>query len=248
MPYKDEQLTLVEFLCNPLLTKIIKGSLFGGPYVRSIDLLFVSAHIYSIGATLGRALRDKLDTLTKLLFAPSTEEHKVGRVMQLCKKDAKNNLEEYKNKFGREPATFDDFTFYSGIEKRIRTEGIDLSPKDAFEAYSHGDRKIKKFFDEKVASEGVGEHAAIMLLQGINFCSSFPELTEKMYQKAYEDERDFWAGKWYGVTVPKEFKVASLEEGERTVLQMTAAYASEYYPELLDPLDLRGYVEEGGAK
>tara|TARA_B100000315_G_scaffold53234_1_gene47567 strand:+ start:410 stop:1135 length:726 start_codon:yes stop_codon:yes gene_type:complete len=241
MPHKDERLTLVGFLCNPFLTKIIKESLLGGPYVRSIDLLSVSAHIYSIGAVLGRALRDKLDTLTKLLFVPSTEDHKVDRVMQLCKKDAKNNL-------GREPATFDDFAFYSGIEKRLRTEGIDLSPQDAFEAYSHGDRKIKKLFDEKVASEGVGEHTAIMLLQGINFGSSSPELTEKMYRKAYEDERDFWAGKWYGVTIPEEFKVASLEAGEGAVLQIAVAYTLEYYPELLDSLDLRDYINTEGSR
>jgi hypothetical protein len=31
-------------------------------------------------------------------------------------------------------------------------------------------------------------------------------------------------------------------EQEEAVLQMTAAYASEYYPELLDPLDLRGHL------
>jgi len=91
--------------------KIIKESLFGGPYARSIDLLLVSAYIYPIGAVLGRALRDKLDALTKFLFVPSTEGAKLDRVIQLCKKDVKNNLEEYKNKFGREPTTFDDFAF-----------------------------------------------------------------------------------------------------------------------------------------
>ncbi len=56
---------------------------------------------------------------------------------------------------------------------------------------------------------------------GIGFGSSFPELTRKMYKN------------------PE----VNFEERERLILRMVAAYTSEYYPELLDPLDLRRYLE-----
>jgi len=240
---KGEQPSLSVLLCQPFLDKITRKGLFGKPYVRAIDLVDTEDRLYSIGAALGRALRDKLDTLTKLLFVPGTEEHKVDRVMQLCQKDAKKNLEEFINEFGREPETFGDFTSYRRVQNRLRNEGIRLSAEDAIKAYVQGDRKIKKLFDEKVDLEGIERIMYLPLLQGIHFGSSFPELTEKMYQEACEEDDKFWAGKWPGVTIPEELKPQSLEETQRAVLQMVAAYTSEYYPELLDPLDLRGYLD-----
>lgn len=105
-------------------------------------------------------------------------------------------------------------------------------------------------FDEKVDSEGVGEHTAIILLQDVNFGSSFPELTEKIYRKAFRNdmaEMDTWTRTFaHGLNIPKGLAPMSLEEGGEEVLQMVAAYTSKYYPELFGALDLRGYVEEGG--
>ena len=241
MPYKDEKLGLSVLLCQPFLNKISRKTLFGKPYARAIDFIDVEERLYSIGAALGYALRNKLDVLVKLLCVPSAKNYKATRIMSLCKKDAKKNLNSYINEFGQEPNTFSDFVSYRNAEVLLRNESVRLSAKEAIEAYCQGDRKIKKIFDKKIDLED-GQSIMIMLLQGIHFGSSFPELTEKMYRKTHENDRDFWTGKWHGVTMPEEFKVMSLEETERAVLQMVALYASKYYPELLDPLNLRGYL------
>lgn len=249
MPYQSERPTLLGFVCSPFITSITKKPFFGGPYVLGVDLLKLEAHIYQVGAVLGRALQHRLDILVKLLFVPGTEEHNVNRVVALCKKDVKKNLEEFQSQFGREPVTFDDFIFYRGIESLLRTGGIALSPRDAYEAYLHGDKKTKKLFDQKVDSKGVGQRIMTVLLQGIFFGSSFPELTKTMYQEAWQDDRDFWSDTWaHGLVIAEELRAASLEEAEQAVLQIAAVYASEYYPEFIDALGLRAFLQQNNSR
>lgn len=75
-----------------------------------------------------------------------------------------------------------------------------------------------------------------MLASGIFFGSLFPELTQAMYQQAWEDDRnriDTWA---HGLVIPEEIKVVSLEEAKKTSFQIVEDYASKYYPELVDAL------------
>lgn len=243
MSYEDEPSSLAVLLCQPFLNKITRKPLFGKPYARSIDLVDVEERLYLIGAALGHLMRSKLDTLAKLLFVPGANQDEADRIMSLCKKDARKNLEEFRNKHGRDPDTFGDFTSYRSVENRLRNEGISLSARDAIEAYAQGDRKIQKIFDEKVDLEGIERIIFPPLLQGIYFGSSFPELAERMYRKAYEEDRDFWARKWYGVTVPEELKTWNFEETQKAVLQVVAIYASKHYPEVIGPLGLRGFLQ-----
>lgn len=82
-------------------------------------------------------------------------------------------------------------------------------------------------------------------LEGIGFGSSFPQLTEKMYRNLHESiDMDVWS-KWraHGLAIPEKPTQMTLEEQEALILQMVAAYTSEYYPELLDLLDLRGHLD-----
>lgn len=243
MPYKDGQPTLLGFMCSPFMDSITRQPLFGGPYARGIDYQGVKSQIYQIGAVLGRALQNKLDFLEKLSFVPGVaDSQRVNDVVQMCKKDAEKNLERYKNEFGHEPGTFDDFGFYWGIGNLVRNAGISLSPRESVRAYLNGDKKLKKLFDMKVDTKGMDQEIMIMLLEGIYFGSTFPELTERMYQNAYEDDGDFRGIVWQDLTVPDGTKVESLEEAESVVLLIVADYASkyypEYYPELTDTLDL----------
>jgi hypothetical protein len=244
---KGEQPSLSVLLCQPFLNKITRKALFGKSYARAIELIDVEERLYSIGAALGHAMRNKLDTLAKLLFVSGKESHRIDEVMRLCKKDARKNLEEFRNKHGRDPDTFGDFISYRSVENLLRNKWVKLSAKEATEAYTEGNRRIKKIFDLQVELEGNEQRMIIMLLQGIQFGSSFPELTERMYQKACEDNKNFWAGKWHGLTIPEELKIWSLEETQRAVLRMVAVYTSEYYPELLDPLGLRVYLNVEGS-
>ena len=249
MAYKDQQPTLLGFVCSPFVDKITRKPLFGSPYARAVDILGVEAQLYSIGAALGHALRNKLDTLVKLLFVPGTEKQKVNEVLRLCKNDVEKNLKEFRDEFGQEPDTFDDFAFYWWIGNLVKTAGIRLSPREAFKAYLSGDRKVKRLFDRKVDTEGMGQQIMTMLLEGIYFGSTFPKLTEKMYQNAYDDDKDFLIGpEFHGLTISEKLRVKSLEETERAVLQIMAVYASKYYPELIDPLGLMGFLQPSKSR
>lgn len=238
----SEQLSLSVFLCRPFLNKITKESMFGRPYARAIDLLDIEEQLYSIGAALGHAMWNKLDILKKLLSVPNAPKYEADRIMNLCKKDAKKNLEEFRNKYGQDPDTFGDFISYRSVENLLRNKGVRLSAKEAIEAYTEGSKKIKKIFDLEVELEGNEQRIIIMLLQGIQFGSSFPELTERMYQRLRKEDDAFWANRFYGIKVPATLKPRSLNETQQSILRIVAAYTSEYYPELLDPLDLRDYI------
>jgi hypothetical protein len=77
---------------------------------------------------------------------------------------------------------------------------------------------------------------------GLGFGSSFPELTVKMYKNTYENNIDMneWAeARSFGLNLPEKPDFIPLEERENEILQTVASYTNEYYPELLDQLDLR---------
>jgi len=71
-----------------------------------------------------------------------------------------------------------------------------------------------------------------------------------MYRNAHESiKMDVWyEARAHGLAIPEKPTKISLEEQEGVVLQMVAAYTSEYYPELLDPLDLRCYIDTEGNR
>lgn len=254
MTHQDEKPTLVGHICEPFFNHVIKKSLLGGPYVSAVDLLKVETLVYLIGAVLGRALRDRLNILSRLFFIPGTEENHIKKITALCKKDARKNLKEFQSQCGREPRTFDDFIFYRGIEGLLSAESIQMSPRDAYEAYLRADKKLRKVLDQKVDAKGEAEERVarrfmqLPLLQGVFFGSSFPELTQTMYQKAWEHDRGFWTRIWpHGLVMPEEFKAATLEEAETIVLLIVADYASKYYPELIDGLGLMSVIHEAGS-
>jgi len=217
----------------------------------AIDLLKIETLVYLIGAVLGRALRHRLNILTKLCFVPGAEENHIKRITALCEKDARKNLKEFESQRGCEPGTFDDFIFYRGMEGLLSDANIQMSPRDAYEAYLRGDKKMKRVLNQKVDAKGEAEEALakrfmqLPLLQGVFFGSSFPELTQTMYQKAWEDDRSFWTRLWpHGLVMPKELKEARLEEAETIVLLIVADYASKYYPEVIDGLGLMSVIQK----
>jgi hypothetical protein len=234
---RNEELTLLEFICSPFIARIVKKPFFGRAYVLRIDLFKVTSTVYQTGAVLGCVLQHKLNILTKLFFVRGTREYnEVDSFAALCRKNVKKDLEEFEGQFQCEPATFDDFILYWEMEKTLlRRANIRMKGQDAYEAYLHGDKKIKKIFDQKLELK-YAQELMVMLASGIFFGSSFPELTQAMYQKAWEDDRnriDTWA---HGLVIPEEIKVMSLEEAKKTNFQIVEDYASKYYPELVDAL------------
>lgn len=239
MPYISEHPSLTVLLYKPFLDKIPRKGLFGKTNVRAIELIDTQEQLYSIGAALGHALQGKLDILVDLLFIKDTKELKANEVMNLCKKSAEESLEKFMNEHGQEPDTFNDLVACLLLERHLRQHGNKLNAKAAIKAYELGDTRIKKILHKKGTFNDklIRNTLAILLLQGINFGNSFPELTERMYQRAQEENASL-ISKWHAVDVPEEFKAMTLEETERAILQKVASYASKYHPELIAPLGL----------
>jgi hypothetical protein len=109
-------------------------------------------------------------------------------------------------------------------------------------------KKLPKALRDKTPFEKVYPFLEIFGREGVGFGSSFPALAEKMYRNAHESINiDKWSyARAHGLAIPEKPTIVTLEERERVILLTVAVYTSLYHPELLDPLDLRGYVEEGG--
>jgi hypothetical protein len=152
---------------------------------------------------------------------------------------AKERLDKFRSEFSKEPDTFNEFILFKELES-----AIGVSMEDWFEAHTKGDAKIMKVADEKVPLEKAEPVIKLFAVESIGFGSSFPELTEKMYRNSFENiDMDEWAdARAHGLTISEEPSMLSLEEQEEIILQMVASYVSEYYPELLDSLDLKDYL------
>ena len=236
MPYKEGQPTLMGFLGIPIVTKAAKTRLFGGPYIRFYNLFEVLFYLYMTGAILGRARRDKVSELAKIFSVPGREEE----FMNWLQEQAKERLDKFRNEVGKEPSTFTEFILFREFESAT---GMSLT---GWFGNKKETKKLLKACDEKVPLEKAEPVIKEFQLEGIGFGSSFPELTEKMYRNSFENiDMDVWSKhRACGLAISEKPTIISLEEQEDIVLNMVATYASEYYPELLDPLDLREIVEE----
>jgi hypothetical protein len=231
MPYKEGQPTLIGFLGMAPVMKVTKTRLFGGPYILFGAFLLVCSFLYENGAILGRAKSDKLTILAKLFPADLGKEESFINELQNV---AQERLNEYKREFEKEPSSFLDIFYLLELKK----VGLSLADTNL--------KTIRKASEEKYSLKQAEPYIKMFGLEGIGFGSCFPELTEKMYRKGHENiNMDVWAEmREHGATLPEEPTIITLEEQEEIVLQMVAAYTSEYYPELLDPLDLRSYLEQ----
>ena len=222
MANKAHQPTFMGYLGMVPARKMIETSLFREPYIRFGGVLAVSTFLYETGAILGRARRDKLTLLAKI--APVLEGRE-DDFINFLQKQARERLEA----FGKEPDSFFKFIISTELEK----VGLSLTGSNL--------KTLKKAFEEKFPLKG--DEPAIKLIgeEGIGFGSCFPDLTERMWRHAYESvDIDQWSeARAYGLTLPEKPPKMSFEEQEQTVLDMVAIYVAEYYPELLDPLNLR---------
>lgn len=193
-----------------------------GSYIRFGRFLIVCSFLYEAGAILGRARRDKLMLLAKIIPVEEGREHGFINFLQRL---ARERLE----KFGKEPTSFINFVMSTELEK----VGLSLTASNF--------KTLKKAMEEKWPLAKTEPFIILRGEEGIGFGSCFPELTEKMWRRTYEAiDMDQWSeARAYGLTLPEKPPKMSFEEQEQNVLEMVATYVSEYYPELVDPLGLR---------
>ncbi len=233
MPYKEGYLDLLEYFSLVPVKREIKKPFLGKPYLQLHAYYHILSFVYEDGALLGRAKRDKLDILEKMLVIPG-----LSKPMESAQETAKGELEEFRKETGGEPYSFYDFIEYMYLERALKPYGLTLEPRNEKEA-----RKIRKVFESKISLTEAIPMIKLHVLDGIGFGSSFPKLTEKMITQQQMKDR------YYDAFVrdkrsEKPMKISTLEERERAVLLMLSAYTSEFYPELIAPLDLQREVEE----
>ena len=222
MARNAHQPTLMGYLGMIPMRQMIGTRLFGGPYLLFSQVLTVSLFLYETGAILGRARRDRLSILAKIVPVLEGREDDFINFLQRL---ARERLE----KFGKEPDSFFNFIMSTELEK----VGLSLTGSEF--------KTLKKTFDDKFPLKGSEPLIKLIGEEGIGFGSCFPDLTEKIWRHAYESvDMDSWSeARAYGLTLSEKPPKMSFEEREQTVLDMVAIYAAVYYPELLDPLDLR---------
>jgi len=244
MPYKEDQPRLMASLSWIPLKQVLNKSLLGGRWLTLYNFFASLSFQYESGALIGRAMSNKMNILEKMLGDPTA----VGEIVQPLKDAAKKRLDEFRRDVGKEPETFQEFILERELEqsglKRLMDDAV-LSIATHFETRKRREKALKAFL-EKVPFEKAYPDLYFFGMLGIGFGSSFPELTEIMCKNHYDqkidmDEWSFWRA--HGLDISEVPDLLSFEEREKALLGIVAGYTAEFYPELLDPLDLRGYLD-----
>ncbi len=252
MPYKEGQPTLTSFLAWPFTKiEVVKEDAFGKPYVNLFEYYMILQVIFESGAVLGRAMCNKIDEFRKMLLIPPTKDD----ALEKATKAAKAIFDAATKESGNEPSNFGDF-----IHGMLFKEAIGLSLRDCAEVLMRDKKRFKEIQRtvEKKAQQkaSLSDNYDVLMLYGywgISFGIKFPELTEKMYRNLHENiNMDAYSElKELGLLVGdigEKREVISLEEREKELLQLLAAYTQECYPELIDDLELREYIDIEGQK
>lgn len=222
--------TLMWHLGRDLVEGCAKGRLLRPPYILFRDLLWITVFIYEAGAILGRATRDRLLILAKVLPVPPGEE---AEHIKLCQESARRRV----NEFGGEPQSFHQLICTTELGKLGLA--FDNPSKSTFE-------ELRRLLNTKWSLDYKG----CLLLdifghEGIGFGSVFPEPTEKMYKQAYEDTiRGKWLDSAYeGIPLPAIPTTKSLGAREEEVLSLAATFTQEHFPELVEPLGFQDVLK-----
>jgi len=240
MPYEEGRLNVMGFFTQIMLRQVLGAQFFKEKHLRLISWVDILLTQYENGAIIGRARCNKLGILVKMLVK---NERKVDGLIKSLRDQAEEKLDRFRKEVGREPESLTEI-----IHREIEsTYGISMT--DYVLAMTKGNKIEKKIFNRKVLIEKSSMGLQMSWLEGLGFGSSFPELTEEMYRNDFENiDRDVWSKvRVAGLNIDEKPVVVSLEDREEGLLQVLAGYTAEYYPELLDPLDLRGYIDTEGS-
>lgn len=246
MPYKEGQPTLMQIfiLAWIPLKQVVRKKLSRKRYITMFYYSRTLAFQYETGALLGRAMRHKLDILHKMLVKPGTD---INRSIAFIQSEAKARLKKFTEQKGKEPDTFNDFIALTELEEAAKVMGLSIDEDAYYQDPKSHLKNLGKLYSHEVALDDVYKNILNCSLYGIGFGSRFPELTVRMYKNTYENidvNMKEWAeARSYGLNIPEKPDFIPLEEREKEILAIVAGYTGEYYPELLDPLDLRGQLE-----
>jgi len=223
--------SMFDRLAQPVLAPVIElsGVLSKRPYVRTLSGLLASLAVFQMGAVLGRARRDKSESLSKLISmraANDNERESIAREFRREIEEAtKEELENYRNNRSHDPYSFFDyFRFLQG-------------PKfdEAF-----GDPKaLKSMTKEKARLHQALDWINFWGVNGVGLGITYPELVEQLWRKSYETPDDHWdLARSAGLQIPAHQELLPLEEMERAVVSDVIEYARQYVPDVVEDLEL----------
>ncbi|MBE0449021.1 MAG: hypothetical protein IBX64_13185 [Actinobacteria bacterium] len=259
MPYREGQLTFIDFLGYKPVMALAKKGLFGKLYLTFNAYCAVLASVYESAAVLGRARCEELGILEKILEAQAP--WLAPDLMKSQQERAKERLDAFRNEARREPHSFVEFIQVKQLEnavpdeklKRVwaaiyntrRAGGGEADEVKELGQSSFKSKKVMNKLEMKVSLVGAEPGIKMFGKKGVGFGSSFPELTEKMYRNLHEDiDMLGWSeAAVHAFALPEKPPIITLEEAEEEILKIVAVYTNRYWPEMLDPLDLRGHLE-----
>ena len=212
-------LSLMAYLAMEPVNPVVQRRLFGKPYLLFGNYLVVSWYMYEAGAVLGRAKRDRLVTLERILARGAAARQ--GETIRFLQGEAEVQL----RRFGQKPDNFFEFILWRDLDTHRPFADVDTT---------------RRALDTKVMLEGVEPIIKIWGLEGIGFGSLFPQLTETMYRRGHDISAERWShARRQGLVLPEQPVAVSFEEGEKHILSRVETYTREYFPELVVALGFR---------
>ena len=258
MTHGEEFKSLQDFLAKVIVEAFIGNKLFEKYYTPLAKCISLLQFGYETGAVLGHARGNKLDILNKML---SMQDMIFDNIIKDMQKSEKKRLDDFKKEHGGKPDTFADFIYWPLWESTTGLTLNDLFKPSGTETRERKRKKISDIIQKKLGAKVLlGEaqsRISRFLIKGLGFGSAFPELTAKMFKNVYvckKNDEELWnITKTRGFATPidlskrislptTKWRPPTLKENDRIVLGTVAYYTSQYYPELLDSLDLSYYL------
>jgi len=258
MSKKEVYINLQGFLANVIVESLTRNKLFEKHYMSLATCISLLQLGYETGAVLGHARGNKVDILNKML---SMQDMVFDNIIKDMQKSEKKRLDDFKKEHGRNPDTFADFIYWPLWERDTGLTLDDLFKPSGTESRERKRKRISDIIQKKLGAKVLPEEAqsriSLFLIKGLGFGSAFPELTAKMFKNVYvckKNDEELWnitrsLGFATSIDVSKrislpttKWRPPTLKKNERIVLGTVAFYTSQYYPELLDSLDLSYYL------
>lgn len=255
----EEFKSLQDFLAKVIVISLARRTPFEKHYIPLAICITLLQIAYETGAILGYARGNKIGILKKML--PMQGMFFGYKIKKDIQEIEEKRLDNFKKEHGEEPNTFADFIYWPLWEKDTRLNLETLFKSYGTESCKRSQKRItnliQKKLNEKISIDEVESKIRRFLIKGLGFGCAFPNLTAKMYKNVYickkYDEELWKITRSIGFATPidmskginlhiAEHYPPSLKQSERRILGTVAFYVSQYYPELLDPLDLSYYL------
>lgn len=239
MDDESNRLTPAGHLGMKEIGSLTTKSPLGGYEVPLLQFLTVGHWIFLKGVVFGRARHEKLRVIAKIFIGlehiantfeqlglPRELAKKEDMVFEYLLKVSNDGIAYYKNCYKKEPESFLDLWLTS------------FTPP---EVDFHNLNKMKKLVNKKIRLGLALQQADNWLFVGLSFGATFPELTEKIWKREYDKhDPEQWAfARKAGLDLTEKFTPLPLKEMEQQVLTEVSSYVAEYFPDLIDPLNLR---------